>query len=190
LTLSRKNSLSIQRLGSEDWLILALETLSKQGQSKLTIDRLVADLGVTKGSFYWHFKNRADFLEKLIEQWAKEFTVKVVEQAMADKNDAAGRLFRLMEVITLYNVSRYDIAVRAWAAQDDKVAKIVKRVDKTRMKDVQSLFEELGFKGDELIIRSRAFLYWGSFGSSFSVPQPKKDKLRILKQCHTFFIRP
>jgi len=181
---------SATRLSKEEWLAQALDTLSKRGKSRLTIDSLVAKLGVTKGSFYWHFENRADFIQQLMEYWGKRYTDDVVEKANAGDGTAQERLFRLMEYLTRNDVSRYDIAVRAWAAQDPAVAKIVKRVDMTRMGYIKTLFRELGFDGDELTIRARAFLYWASFEVGLFAPLSKAESLRMLEQRYEFFTRP
>ena len=61
------------------WLEYALEILIKEGNTKLRIDHLVRCMGVTKGSFYWHFKDRDDFILSLVEHWAKVSTQVVVE---------------------------------------------------------------------------------------------------------------
>lgn len=180
---------SVQRFNREDWLALALETLSKQGNSRLTIDRLVADLGVTKGSFYWHFENRADFIQKLLEYWAKKFTYNVVDQINAIEGGAEERMYGLMELLTRSDASRYDIAVRAWAAQEPTVATVVRRVDMVRLGYIKSLFLELGFEGDELTIRSRAFLYWSSFELGLFAPMSKQENIRMLEKRYAFFVR-
>lgn len=180
---------SVQRFNRDDWLSLALETLSKQGKSKLTIDRLVADLGVTKGSFYWHFENRADFIQQLLEYWAKKFTYEVIDETNAIEGGAGERLYGLMELLTRSDASRYDIAVRAWAAQEPAVAIVVRRVDMTRLGYVKSLFRELGFEGDDLTIRSRAVLYWTSFELGLFEPLSKQESLRMLELRFAFFTR-
>lgn len=180
---------SVQRFNREDWLALALETLSKQGKSRLTIDRLVADLGVTKGSFYWHFDSRADFIQKLLEYWAKKFTYEVVDEINAIEGGAGERLYGLMELLTRNDASHYDIAVRAWAAQEPAVAIVVRRVDMTRLGYVKSLFRELGFEGDELTVRSRAFLYWSSFELGLFAPLSRQESLSMLEQRYAFFTR-
>lgn len=180
---------SVQRFSREDWLALALETLSKQGKSRLTIERLVADLGVTKGSFYWHFESRKDFIQNLLEYWAKKFTYEIVDQVEAIEGDAGERLFGLMELLTRSDASRYELAVRAWAAQELTVATVVRRADMVRLRFAKSLFLQLGFQGDELTIRSRAFLYWTSFELSLFVPMSKQESLRMLEQRYAFFTR-
>ena len=189
--MTRPNSArkSIQRFSREDWLTLALETLSKRGNSRLTIDRLVTDLGVTKGSFYWHFDNRADFIEKLLEYWAKKFTHDFIDQINALQGGANERLYGLMELLTTSDASQYDVAVRAWAAQEPAVAIVVRQVDMARLGYVKSLFRELGFEGDELTIRSRAFLYWGSFELALFAPMTKQESLNMLAQRYAFFTR-
>ena len=79
----QSNKRSATRLTKDEWLAQALDTLSKRGKSRLTIDSLVAKLGVTKGSFYWHFENRADFIQQLMEYWGKRYTDDVVEKKLA-----------------------------------------------------------------------------------------------------------
>ena len=55
------------RLAKADWLEKALQILAFEGVTKLTIDPLVKEIGVTTGSYYWHFKNRADYIQCLAE---------------------------------------------------------------------------------------------------------------------------
>ena len=49
------------RLSREGWLARALEVLGKKGAGQLAVESLARQLGVTKGSFYWHFRDRDDF---------------------------------------------------------------------------------------------------------------------------------
>ena len=65
------------RLNRKEWLAQAITVLSQDGQARLRIDRLCEQLGVTKGSFYAHFRNRADFVEKILKYWSEEFTKSV-----------------------------------------------------------------------------------------------------------------
>jgi len=58
-----------QRLTREDWLENALTVLSRKGRAGLRIEGLSAALGVSRGSFYWHFKDRGDFVHALLEYW-------------------------------------------------------------------------------------------------------------------------
>ena len=61
-----------KRFSKTMWLEKSLEILSEEGEKKLTIDHLVKEMGVTRGSFYWHFKDRAELLDALVLRWQEE----------------------------------------------------------------------------------------------------------------------
>ena len=65
------------RLTREDWLLQALEVLAAQGPAKLNIQSLCQALGVSRGSFYWHFADRAEFIAALLELWFQAYTASV-----------------------------------------------------------------------------------------------------------------
>ena len=73
-------------------------------------------------------------------------------------------------------LGRYDMAVRAWAAQDPKVARMVKKVDKTRFGVVRELLHEIGFEGPELEMRTRCFVAYLSLEGGLSVKQTKSER--------------
>jgi AcrR family transcriptional regulator len=58
-----------RRLSREDWLAKAIDVLARQGSTKMGVDALADSLGVTKGSFYWHFKDRSFYVQWLLEYW-------------------------------------------------------------------------------------------------------------------------
>jgi AcrR family transcriptional regulator len=69
-----------ERLPREQWLSAALEVVARRGGAKLRIRDLVQRLGVSTGSFYWHFRDRDDFVTSLVDYWGREFTSRVAEQ--------------------------------------------------------------------------------------------------------------
>ena len=178
------------KLSRKDWLSRSLEVLSREGNAKLRIDTLTKSLGITKGSFYWHFKDRADFVKSLAEYWAKNSTNQVIDELNQVQGDASNRLFELMKYLFHKDFGKYDIAMRAWAAQEPVVARIVKKVDKQRFAFVRSLFAELGFKGQELEMRTRTFVVFHSLELGSFVRGTKKERLKLLKLRHAFFTRP
>ena len=94
-----KRSGSNGRLSRDEWLAQALDILAREGQAKLRIDTICAALGVTKGSFYWHFKDRDDFLHKVVEFWSDHFTDPVVERVTSKGGTARERIKNLMQVV-------------------------------------------------------------------------------------------
>ncbi len=177
------------KLTREAWLQRALEVLAREGQAKLRIEALTGSLGVTKGSFYWHFKNREDFVMALLEYWAREYTERVIEEMKQARGSARQRLLSLMETLHEQESARYDTAVRSWANQEPAVAAVVKRVDKARLRYVGSLFAELGFKGKELEMRTRTFVIYHSLKNGLFVRKSKKEERELVRLQHTWLTK-
>jgi AcrR family transcriptional regulator len=68
---------ALRRLDRYDWLIQGIETLRNSGIDAVRVEPMARLLGVTKGSFYWHFKDRGEFLDGLLEYWETEMTDKI-----------------------------------------------------------------------------------------------------------------
>ena len=139
------------------WLMAGLESLRKGGASGVRVERLAADLGITKGSFYWHFRDRGDLLDALLEFWSREMTDVEFERINALEADLAARLLALADDVLEKGMGRYDPAIRAWARTERKVAVAVAQVDRRRVRALTGFFEEGGFKAAEARIRARLF---------------------------------
>lgn len=175
------------RFHREAWLAAALDVLAEQGQAKLRIDKLAADLGVTKGSFYHHFKSRDDFVEKLLDYWARRYTDRVIDEIGALQMPARERLLEMMRLIVRERLDRYDIAFRSWAAQEPSVAEMVREVDIKRHHYCRSLFAEMGFQGAELEFRTHAFLAYQVGKGVIFVPDVLRDPDERLQWAEGFF---
>ena len=169
-----------KRLSREDFLARALEVLSNDGESELRIDRLVAAIGVTKGSFYWHFENRAEFVQSLAEYWKHWSTDRVLGEIKVLKAEPKRLLFKIQEIVTRGELSRYDLVMRSWATHEPEVAKIVRSVDEARYGIVRRLFERLGYQGEELHIRASTYVVSTAFWSATNPRESRKLSLKRL----------
>jgi AcrR family transcriptional regulator len=176
------------RLTREQWLATALEVVARQGGANLRIRDLVAQLGVSTGSFYWHFKGRDDFVASLVDYWEKAFTSRVVVEMEDFEGDASQRLLKLMELLLEKGFARYDVPIRAWAAQEPAVARMLRKADRQRLRFVGSLFAEMGFTGVELETRTSTFVVFHSM--EFLNGGSMKSRRRLLRARHAFFTRP
>ncbi len=182
--------LKFGRLSREKWLERALKIVAAKGGARLRVETLVAAMGVTKGSFYWHFRNRDDFVHQLIQFWDDHYTRNVIDMLAGHNVDARQRLFALMKMVYEQNLNALDIPFRSWAAQEPKVAAMVAKVDRVRLDAVRSLFKEMRFKGKELEVRTRAFVTFVSLEPAIFDRLSKKERLAQLKARHAFFTRP
>ena len=175
------------RLSKEEWLARALEVLGRKGAGELTIESLARQLGVTKGSFYWHFRDRADFFRQLIEYWDEYFTQTVITEISDQDGPPEERLLELMLLVHSKRLDRFEMPVRAWAQQNPALAPLVRRVDRHRTLFVRSLFLEMGFDEDEAEMRTRIFLTY-MITQRFLLPSSAGSKqLAVLRKRAAFF---
>jgi AcrR family transcriptional regulator len=186
---SVKNSTK-PKLTRKKWLEFSLDLLIKEGNAKLRVDKLVKSLGVTKGSFYWHFKDRDDFILKLVEHWALVSTQDVVENMKQVQGSADERLFELTKYIITNDLTRYDIAIRAWALMEPQIAYLVRKVDKQRLDFIRDLFSEMGFEGKELEMRSRTLVTFHAMEHGLLTKNTQIDQMDMMRMRHAMFTRP
>lgn len=139
------------------WVAAGLESLRKGGVAAVRVERLAADLGITKGSFYWHFRNREELLEAVLAYWSREMTDAEFERIAALQDGLGVRLLALAQDVLEKGMGRYDPAIRDWARAERKVAAAVGQVDRRRVRTLARFFEEGGFGAAEARTRARLF---------------------------------
>ncbi|MEO8797762.1 MAG: TetR/AcrR family transcriptional regulator [Polyangiaceae bacterium] len=144
-----------KRLTRDDWENAALSVIAEGGLAALSVESLARRLGVTKGSFYWHFADRTALLVSALDRWQLRYTDAVIE-FLASETDPRKRLE--------YLVTGTDASDKAWrvhvalstSAHDPVVAAALARVSKQRIGYVESCFRALGLPKGEA--RHRAVL--------------------------------
>jgi len=165
-----------KRLGREEWIDAGLRAIARQGADAVRVERLAEALGVTKGSFYWHFKDRNALLAALLEAWKVRATKDIIAEVEAKGGDAATRL-RTLFGIALHSDGRLDLAMRAWAAQDSLARGALEQVDRRRLAYLDSLFRALAFSPAEASARTR-FVYHALIGQfTMGVPAAQRKRL-------------
>lgn len=148
----------ISKLGQQDWIDLGLKVLAENGVEAVRVEPLAKLLNVTKGSFYWHFKNREALLEAILQAWVNRETESIIEQVEAAGGDASAKLLYLFE-LAIQDEGEVENAIRAWAANDSRVAAILEQVDQRRLDYTKNLFLEVGFAPFEATVRARMVYY-------------------------------
>jgi AcrR family transcriptional regulator len=131
-------------LDRSDWLRKAIDVLASDGRNAVRVEKLASQLRVSKGSFYWHFRDRDDLLEAILDCW---------ESAHADWNadesevhrDPAGRWANLVELLSRPRHRGLDAAIFSWAREDEKVGRRVSDIEKKRTAHLRQIFREIGF---------------------------------------------
>jgi AcrR family transcriptional regulator len=184
----RKRKRETRRLTRTEWLARALEIVAREGGAKLHIETLCRQLRVTRGSFYWHFAGRDEFVHALVDYWDLVFTRSAIEQHRGIPGSPEERLLSLMDLLHEGRFGRYDLAVRAWAAQEPGLAAQVARVDAERLAYVGSIFRGMGFRGDELAMRTRLFVVYQSLEEALT-ELPEARRRRLIRRRHALLTR-
>lgn len=151
------------RLTAQDWLKHGLKTLAQSGPESLKADLLAKTLGVSRGSFYWHFKDINAFKMALLERWKAIITDNTIAD-LAAHTEGPDRLAEIMRRAFSFDDS-LERAVRRWAFQSDDVRNAVLAVDALRIDYLKGLLVAAGLPETVASARS-AFIYSASLGRS------------------------
>lgn len=147
-----------------DWLQRALDLFVAEGIDAVRITRLADDLGVTRGSFYWHFENRDDLIAALVSYWRQKSTAAIVESVRHAQSLEQG-IFALFE--TCIDTAQFnpglDLAIREWSRRSPEIRDLVDREDAARIDVLRDFFAGFGFAPTDALIRARV-LYFAQIG--------------------------
>jgi AcrR family transcriptional regulator len=157
------NGRGVSRL---EWLDAGLDILARFPASGIRVEKLARTLGIARAGFYWHFKNRDDYISQLLEHWLHKVTEAIVENPDIIAMEPKTRLIVTAEIIHDNNLTRADPGIQLLAAQDKAIAKVVRKANKLRLKYISDTLEELGFKDDDLAMRAMLYVAYHSWEST------------------------
>jgi AcrR family transcriptional regulator len=143
--------------GADHWIRAAGRRLAEGGPRAIAVEALARDLGLTKGSFYWHFRDRAALLRALLADWAARSTQPLLQRLTGSAPDPRSRLGRLAATVAGEGAGTLDPAIRAWACHDRAVAETLARVDAERLDFIAGELRALGFAPAAARTRARLF---------------------------------
>ena len=164
------------RLTKSDWIDHGLRTLAHDGPNALKVGPMSTTLKVSRGSFYWHFRDIADFRSQILRSWQERMTDRVIRDLEAAKAEP-DRLKHLMRRAFVTKRS-LDRAIRSWAAEDKDVATIVASVDAHRVAYIAKLLVAAGVESRRALPRA-AFMYWAYLGQVI-VMDPRHSSISAL----------
>jgi AcrR family transcriptional regulator len=135
------------RLDRRGWVDAGIEILSSKSVDAVRVEVLARALNISKGSFYWHFKNREDLLDGMLEEWeARQGDWNIGGEGVSNPVERWARLF---ELLSQPGYARLEMAISSWARQDGKVAVRVANADRKRSAYLSRVFREIGFTASQ-----------------------------------------
>lgn len=147
-------------LTESDWVEGALQLISEAGLRALTVEALAGRLGVTKGSFYWHFKSRSELLAGALTRWEHRATTEAIA-GLSAVTDVGRRLNLMLDAATQPPRSRSLYAALAEAADDPIVRRVLNRVASARIEFLEICYRELGLPESQA--KAKAVLAYAAY---------------------------
>jgi AcrR family transcriptional regulator len=157
------------------WVDAALQALAGGGPDAIRVEALAVRLGVSKGGFYWHFRDRQALLQEMLDTWEKAGTEDVIARVDSGPADPRAKLQQLFEMAPSANFA-VELALRDWSRRDSDVAERLHRIDNRRMDYLRSLFGQ--FCLDENDVEARSMLAYSLLIGSYFIATQVGDKTR------------
>ena len=157
--------LMAERLTAQDWIDFALTTLAHEGFDALKADVLARKLGVSRGSFYWHFTDLGTFHTRVIEHWRQRTTDAII----ADLERYDSREERLEALVRrgFGHDGVLEVRMRAWADTNAEAARVLSDIDRRRREYIERMLVDAGIAPSPAATRAQ-ILYWTYLGAALS----------------------
>jgi AcrR family transcriptional regulator len=149
------------RLSLDDWTDAGLQLLVTEGRNAVKIARLCNELGVTKGSFYWHFADIDELMHAIATRYCSHDNDTLRGLTSIEEMPVRDRLAHMGATLVEDRAWATEAAIRDWARTDPQGAESVRALDRRIMSVVENAFRELGFDDREARIRAGTLVYAG-----------------------------
>jgi AcrR family transcriptional regulator len=176
------------RLDSGAWIDAALDELALHGIDGVRIEVIAKRLSVTKGSFYWHFKDRETLLGMMLDRWRKRATLALIEKLDRAGETPEDRLRRLLRLPITGQRSALaadlELSVRLWGRRDGRAKLALQEVDELRLRYIAGLLADMGAAPKDA--ESRAILAYSYMRVAATLVDP--DDADTMKYCEDVLI--
>ncbi|HEX9009976.1 MAG TPA: TetR/AcrR family transcriptional regulator [Holophagaceae bacterium] len=164
-------------LSPEAWVKAAQLLMAREGVSAVAVEPLAQALGVTKGSFYWHFENRDALILAALEAWEQDQSIDVVDRYRGIPDPH--RRLRVLMFAAFEDVENGLIfAALAASSEDPRVRPFLRRATDRRMALGMEAFQSLGLS--EVESRQRALLVYAAYLGYFQLLRAAPEAVRAV----------
>lgn len=170
------------QLNREDWVRAAIEVMIDSSVEDVRVEAIARELNVSKGSFYWHFKNRDELLVAILELWEQEAAIAVSERVEQRAESPAERLLLFLRLPIsskrALKASDLELAVLGWSRRSRMAEDAVAKVDRIRVERLVLIFRELGLPAQAAEFRAHvAYAFLRYIAQRRDMVGPKKAEL-------------
>ena len=183
-----KNTGDGARLDPAAWTKAALEVLAEEGIQGVRVEALAQRLGVTKGSFYYHFKERNTLFDAMLDEWRRSTTLDIISRIDRSDQPVEARLRRLLRLPLAGPRSdqalNVELSIRLWSRQYPKAHAAVEEVDQLRLSYLIGMLQGCGVPKEEAT--ARAVLITGYMRVASSLM--RDGQANLMTQCEDILL--
>lgn len=176
-------------LSRDDWVAAAWEMLGDAGVDGVRVEPLAKKLGVTKGSFYWHFKDRQQLLDALLDRWFSIWDAQMSPEVNSAA-DPADRIWALFRSVLGRGTRGQTVSLRMWSHHEPSIAERIEERDRQRLAFLMGQLQEIGFSPEEARVRGQIYqaIMTGEYLRSGGLPLD--DRLARARDYHRMLSTP
>ena len=171
----------------EDWIDVAWDALGEAGVEGVRVERLARRLGVTKGSFYWHFKTRPDLIDALLDRWLG-MREELRSGFLKSNPDPAERIWKAIERGIVRGTRGQAAAFRLWAQRHPEIASRIQEADGARRQFLIDQFRALGLDDGTASVRADVYMAMISAEFLHAGGESESDRLAMARCKHELLI--
>jgi AcrR family transcriptional regulator len=164
-----------EQLSAEDWIKQGLKALARDGFTALKADPLAKAMGVSRGSFYWHFADVGAFHAALLKHWHEVAAEQIIAEVEA--TSPGRRALELLLGRAFGGRLKLEGAVRTWASIDPVARAAVQAIDRRRLDYLGHLLRQAGLPAEVACARAQ-ILYWTFLGFALCDQPLSKERQR------------
>jgi AcrR family transcriptional regulator len=144
----------------EQWIRIGMEQFARSGADGLVIEQMASELGCSKSSFYWYFKNRKDYIVRIVERWSDVATQQIIRQS-AGSGTAEDQVDTLLtEMFAITQKGDFLFYLRRLARENADYRAILDAIEQARMQYAQELLMKLGMPLEAAERKSRILYHY------------------------------
>jgi AcrR family transcriptional regulator len=140
---------------AEDWIAAGWRAMVRGGPAAIRIEALARDLGVTKGSFYGYFADRAALLSAMLGQWRERAGGALIARVEAQRGTPQQRLWALTETVIREGARSPEPALRGWGRSEPSIREALEALDRQRLAYLEGLFLAMSLPPADAAARAR-----------------------------------
>ena len=136
------------KLSAADWERAAVELIAEKGVQALAIEPLARRMGITKGSFYWHFSSRESLLEQALQRW-EDHDSRNLSRSLGEIDQPRDRLISFFRRVGKEKLTHEVFSQLCASSGHPQVRPVLERVANRRMAHLSAAFREMGMPPEQ-----------------------------------------